>query len=71
MNIFIILQVIVSIGLIILVLLQERASGLGALGGGGGGSAYQTRRGMERFIYLSTIVLAIIFIILAVLNLIY
>ena len=71
MNIFIILQVIVSIALIILVLLQERASGLGALGGGGGGSSYQTRRGMERFIYLSTVVLAIVFIILAILNLIY
>ncbi len=67
-----IIQVIVSIALIVFILLQERASGLGALGGGGGGGTpYQTRRGMERFIYWGTIALSIIFVVLAVLNLIY
>lgn len=66
-----ILQIIVSIALIVFVLLQERASGLGALGGGGGGTPFHARRGMEKFIYWGTIVLAGIFVILAILNLIY
>lgn len=66
----IILQIIVSIALIVFVLLQERASGLGALGGGGGGTSHHTRRGSERFIYWGTIVLGILFVILAILNLV-
>ncbi|HMB17334.1 MAG TPA: preprotein translocase subunit SecG [Candidatus Paceibacterota bacterium] len=66
-----ILQVIVSVALIVFVLLQERASGLGAMGGGGGGTPYQTRRGMEKFIYWGTIVLAFAFVVLAILNLVY
>lgn len=66
-----ILQVIVSITLIVFILLQERSSGLGALGGGGGGGQYQTRRGMERFIYWGTAALAVFFVILAILNLAY
>lgn len=63
------LQIIVSIILIVLVLVQERASGLGALGGGGAGTPYQTRRGIERFIYWGTIGAAILFVALAVVNL--
>jgi preprotein translocase subunit SecG len=70
MNILTILQIIVSIALIVFILLQERASGLGALGSGGD-SSYHTRRGMERFIYWGTIVLAVAFVALAVLNLVY
>lgn len=66
----IILQIIVSVALIVFVLLQERASGLGALGGGGGGTPHHTRRGSERFIYWGTIVLGILFVILAILNLV-
>ncbi len=67
----IILQIVISIALIVFVLLQERASGLGSLGGGGGGTPYHSRRGMERFIYWGTIILGIAFVALAVLNLIY
>jgi protein translocase SecG subunit len=66
-----ILQVIVSVLLIVFVLLQERASGLGSMGGGSDSSSYQTRRGIEKIIYWGTIVLAIFFVALAVLNLIY
>ena len=55
-------QITVSVLLIILILLQERASGLsGILGGGTEGGLYQTRRGLEKFIFGSTIVLAIVF----------
>jgi preprotein translocase subunit SecG len=66
----IIAQIIVSIILIALVLLQERSSGLsGFLGGGGGGTAYQTRRGLEKIIFWLTIVVGAIFATLAIVNL--
>ena len=58
-------QIIVSVLLIGLILLQERSSGLGGIFGGEGGF-YQTRRGAERFIFGGTIALAVIFVVLAV-----
>ena len=64
-------QISVSILLIILILLQERSSGLsGVMGGGSGGEGfYQTRRGLEKFIYWGTIVLAASFAGLALVDL--
>ncbi len=64
------LQIIVSIILIILVLIQERSAGLGNLFGGAGISFYQTRRGLERIVFFLTIFMAIVFGLLAILNLI-
>jgi len=63
-------QVIVSIVLIFLVLIQERAGGLGSLFGGAGRTSYQTRRGFEKTIFITTIILAILFGALAILNLV-
>lgn len=72
MDIISIAQVIVSIVLIVLILLQERASagGLGIFGGSGGDSFYQARRGLEKMIFAATIVLAFAFGGLALLNLV-
>ncbi|MDP2951328.1 MAG: preprotein translocase subunit SecG [bacterium] len=71
-NILTILQVIVSAILIALVLLQQRGAGLGsAFGGGSGGGSYLKRRGMEKNIVTGTIISAIIFVLLAILNLIF
>lgn len=61
-------QVVISIVLIILVILQERGAGLGTIFGGGGAS-YHTRRGLEKFIFWATIISAVIFAALAILNL--
>jgi len=70
--VFPVLQIIASVILIVLVLLQERSSGIGALmGGGGGDGAYQTRRGLERYIFGATIVMIIVFIGLAVAQLVW
>lgn len=66
----IIAQVIVSIILIILILLQERQSGLSSVLGGSGATPYQTRRGLEKGIFIATIVSAILFAGLAIANLI-
>lgn len=63
-----ILQIAVSITLIVLIILQERSSGLAGIFGGESGF-YQTRRGLEKMIFIATIVTVIIFIALAVLQL--
>ena len=46
--------------MIIVILLQGRGSGLGAAFGGGG-VTYSTKRGAEKWLYYSTIVLVILF----------
>ena len=63
-------QIVVSVIVIGLILLQERDSGAGGLFGGGGGDGfYQTRRGLERSIFIATIVFVVVFAALAVGNL--
>ena len=63
-------QVVVSVLLIVLILLQERSAGLSGIFGGESGGFYQTRRGMEKLICWGTIVLAVVFMGLAVMQLI-
>ncbi|AKM77869.1 MAG: hypothetical protein UX49_C0026G0002 [Candidatus Wolfebacteria bacterium GW2011_GWC2_46_275] len=64
-------QLVLSIVLIIIILLQERSSGLsGAFGGGTEGGTYQTRRGFERIIFGATIVIAVAFAALSLVDLI-
>jgi preprotein translocase subunit SecG len=60
-------QIAVSIALIVLIALQQRGAALGA-GFGGGGEVYSTKRGAQKKIYYATIVLATIFLVLGVLN---
>lgn len=63
-------QIVISIVLIALILIQERSSGLSGVFGGQGATPYQTRRGLEKAIYWGTIVAAAIFALLAILNLV-
>ena len=56
-----IIQIILSIALIIVIILQAKGTGLGAAWGGGGGS-YHSKRGVEKILYYLTISLAILFI---------
>jgi len=67
-SIFSILNIILSILLIIVVLLQQRGSGLGSAFGGSG-SVYTTKRGADRFLFQATIVIAVIFFVVAFVNL--
>ena len=64
-------QILVSILLIVLILLQERSAGLSGIFGGEGGGFYQTRRGLEKIIFNATIILAIVFVALEVFQLVY
>jgi protein translocase SecG subunit len=64
-------QVIVSIIVIVLILLQERESGLsGLFGGGDMGGVYQARRGVEKILFIATIVSAIVLVALSIIALI-
>lgn len=58
-------QIIVSVLLMISILLQNRGSGLSAAFGGDFGG-YYTKRGMEKFLFYSSIILGTVFIVLAV-----
>ena len=62
-----ILQIILSIILVAVILLQSRGSGLGSAFGGGG-STYRTRRGIEQKLHYATIAIAILFFATSLLN---
>ena len=68
MTLIAIAQIIVSIVLIILILLQEKSSGLSGVFGGDGGF-YQTKRGLEKIIFIATIILSVAFAGLALMSL--
>jgi protein translocase SecG subunit len=60
------IQITLSILLIGVILLQESDAGVGGvLGGGDGGGLHHTRRGFEKFLFITTIVIAILFAISA------
>lgn len=69
-EILIIVQIVVSIFLVISILFQQRGTALGsAFGGGDGGGFYSTRRGIQKKIFIASIVLGILFVGLSLLNL--
>ncbi|MEK7552234.1 MAG: preprotein translocase subunit SecG [Patescibacteria group bacterium] len=55
-------QIILSIALIALILLQRSEAGVGGtFGGGEGGSGHFARRGMEKILFNSTVIVALLF----------
>jgi len=61
MKTLLIAQAVVSILLVIAILMQNKGEGLGVVGGDFSGS-YHTKRGFEKFLVRSTVVLAVLFI---------
>lgn len=53
-------QIVVSILLITVILLQNRGAGLSGIFGGSG-AVFQTKRGIEKILFIATIVLAALF----------
>ncbi len=67
-NVLIFVQIFISILLITLILSQAKGAGLGSAWGGGS-EFYSTRRGMEKIIFIATIILAALFLLLSIANL--
>jgi len=58
-------QVVVALLLMVAILLQNRGAGLGGAFGGTGGGVYLTKRGLEKKLFVVTIILAAVFILLS------
>lgn len=61
-------QILISALLIIAIMLQQKGSGLSSVFGGTG-SIYRTKRGLEKGLFVFTIILAILFVAIGVVNL--
>lgn len=61
------IQIIISVALIAIILVQAKGSGLGGIFGGDT-SIYKTRRGVEKTLYQATIGLAITFFAVSILS---
>ena len=59
-------ELLVAIILIALLVVQARGGGLGGIFGGWGTPTYRTRRGIERTLFRLTIILAALFVIIAI-----
>ena len=62
-----IIQIILSVPLVIAILLQSKGSGLSGIFGGEG-NVFRTKRGAEKTLFIFTIVNAVLFFSIALLN---
>jgi preprotein translocase subunit SecG len=60
--------VVVSVALIISVIMQSKGAGLGGLTGADTGGIFTARRGVEKSLFYVTIVLGVLFFVLAILS---
>lgn len=64
------IQIVISVGLVVLIVLQARGTGLGSLfGGTGGGAIQKTRRGLEKTLFQMTVGLSVAFVLNAIIQL--
>lgn len=65
-----IIQIVLAVLFTVVVLIQQSEAGAGgAFGGSDSVSAWRTRRGFEKFLFIGTIILAVLFIASAILAL--
>jgi len=62
-------QVVIAISLMISILLQNRGAGVSGLFGGGG-NVYMAKRGLEKKLFVVTIVLSVSFFLISLVNVI-
>jgi len=62
-----IIQIVLAVLLMVVILLQHRGTSLGGAFGGEG-AVYRSRRGAEKFLFYATIIIAVIFVVLALIN---
>jgi preprotein translocase subunit SecG len=60
--------VIISVALILSVILQSKGAGLGGLTGADTGGIFTARRGVEKTLFYVTILLSVVFFVLAILS---
>lgn len=66
-TIFYITQIILSVTLITVILLQVKSASLGGAFGGNDASIYTSRRGLDKVLFQFTIVLAAVFVVTSIL----
>lgn len=64
------IQIILAVLLILVIMVQQKGTGLGSTFGGEL-SFYRTRRGAEKLMFYATIILAALFIILSLIGLVF
>lgn len=65
-----VVQIILSVALVVLVIMQAKGGSLSRMFGGEGG-VYKTRRGLEKTLFNATIVLIVAFFIFSLLSVIF
>ncbi|MFH1822215.1 MAG: preprotein translocase subunit SecG [Patescibacteria group bacterium] len=70
MQVLKIVQIITALLLITVILLQNRGSGLSGIFGGDS-NVYLAKRGMEKNLFIATIILAILFILVSLTSIIF
>jgi preprotein translocase subunit SecG len=68
-TVLLIVQIVLSLILVVLIVLQSRGGGLGSAFGGSL-AAYSTRRGVEKAVHRATIVISILFFISSIVQLV-
>jgi preprotein translocase subunit SecG len=63
-------QIVMAIAVAVLVLLQAKDAGISSMFGGGDMGVQRTRRGVEKTLYNATIVLFVLFLLLALVTVI-
>ena len=63
-----VIQIVLSVALVLVILLQVRGGGLGGIFGQAD-TVFRTRRGLERRLFQLTVVLVVLFIIVAIIAL--
>ena len=59
-------QILISVVLIVIILMQVRDAGSGIFGSGQ--ASYRTRRGVEKTLFQGTILLGVVFVIVSILS---
>ena len=63
-------QLLIAIALIVVIMFQLHGGGMGGIFGQSD-SVYRTRRGIEKSLFILTIVLAVVFVVVAIISVLY
>ena len=62
-----IIQIVISVALVTAILFQVKGGGLGGIFGQAD-SVFRTKRGIEKWLFIATIVLVVIFVVLSIVS---